>query len=681
MEYFNNLSIKKKMLVVTLPVILIAFAALGGLASMKLKGVTKEETLKQLKVNLGLVNQMISLANSATIDDADEKSAALLKMLPGTFAIDPSRPVRIGEQETPLLSLNGTAMNLNFAAVDQFSAANKKSVATVFARKGEDFVRISTSLKKEDGSRAVGSMMGDSHPAYSKLMKGEEYHSRAKLFGNYYMTKYVPIKDAAGLVIGALFVGNEINGVIKTIEESMASIKVGSSGYVYVLDSGASKGRGEFVIHPNKELKGKNMLDSKDVKGNPIFKTMLDQKQGLINYLWKNPGESAEREKFALFENNEQWNWLIACSGYTEELYSTASSMQRFIYAASLVCAVILGLAVVIATRRFLAPLDETSRALERIAEGDLTVRMDIRSNDEIGAMQKSCQVMIANLHSMVSQTVHISTGIAAASSQLQATSEQIATGAEEVASQTNTVATASEEMAATSSDIARNCSMAADASRQTTDSANAGAKVVNETITGMNVIADQVRQSSKTVEALGARSEQIGDIVGTIEDIADQTNLLALNAAIEAARAGEQGRGFAVVADEVRALAERTTKATREIGEMIKAIQKETHEAVKSMEEGVLEVEKGAVSSQKSGQALEEILERINEVSMQVNQIATAAEEQTATTGEVTSNIQQITDVVHQTASGAEQTAAAAGQLAGQAKELQNLVSRFRLA
>jgi methyl-accepting chemotaxis protein len=288
---------------------------------------------------------------------------------------------------------------------------------------------------------------------------------------------------------------------------------------------------------------------------------------------------------------------------------------------------------------------------------------------------------MVQNLRDMISRTVDISTGIASASNQLHSTSAQIATGAEEVASQTITVATASEEMSATSSDIARNCSMAADASHQATESANAGAMVVGETICGIVVIADRVRQTSKTIEALGARSEQIGDIVGTIEDIADQTNLLALNAAIEAARAGEQGRGFAVVADEVRALAERTTKATREIGEMIKAIQKETQEAVKAMEEGVREVEKGAVTSQKSGEALEQIMERISEVTMQINQIATAAEEQTATTGEVTSNIQQITEVVHQTARGADETAGAAAQLATQAQDLQNLVRRFRLA
>jgi methyl-accepting chemotaxis protein len=202
----------------------------------------------------------------------------------------------------------------------------------------------------------------------------------------------------------------------------------------------------------------------------------------------------------------------------------------------------------------------------------------------------------------------------------------------------------------------------------------------VQDTIAGMVKIAERVKNSARTVENLGERSEQIGQIIGTIEDIADQTNLLALNAAIEAARAGEQGRGFAVVADEVRALAERTSRATREIGEMIKGIQAETKIAVRVMEEGVAEVEKGATSSEQSGKALDMILKQISEVTMQINQIATAAEEQTATTSEITMNVQQVTEVVHQTARGANETATAAAQLSSNAEMLQQMVRKFRL-
>jgi methyl-accepting chemotaxis protein len=317
---------------------------------------------------------------------------------------------------------------------------------------------------------------------------------------------------------------------------------------------------------------------------------------------------------------------------------------------------------------------------VHKVAKGDLSVSVTVDPRDN-GSILWAMRTMVGSLRDLVSQTVTIAAGIASASSQLHATSEQIATGAEEVASQTTTVATASEEMASTSHDIAANCTRAAETSSCTSASAATGAAVVQETIVGMGKIAERVKQTSATIDALGTRSEQIGEIIGTIEDIADQTNLLALNAAIEAARAGEQGRGFAVVADEVRALAERTTRATKEIGGMIKAIQSETREAVRSMEEGVREVEKGAVSSQKSGESLQEILGQINEVNMQINQIATAAEEQTATISEITTNIHQVTEVVHQSARGAEETSTAAALLSEQSQQLQDLVGKFRVA
>ncbi|MBT0664441.1 methyl-accepting chemotaxis protein [Geobacter pelophilus] len=338
-----------------------------------------------------------------------------------------------------------------------------------------------------------------------------------------------------------------------------------------------------------------------------------------------------------------------------------------------------IGLGIIFA-RMITRPIKEVVGLAETIADGDLTQHATNDSGDETGQLARAMNSMSEQLNNLLMTVSNNSSRVNEAAGKLTSTSREIASGADEASSQAGTIATAAEEMAATSMDIARNCAHVAEGARSTSCAAEDGASVVHETVAGMIRIAERVRESAATIEALGKRSDEIGAIIGTIEDIAEQTNLLALNAAIEAARAGEQGRGFAVVADEVRALAERTTKATKEIGAMIKAIQSDTRAAVASMESGVNEVESGLEGAERSGSALQGIIQQINELTGQVNQIATAAEEQTATTNDISNNIQQMTQVIHSTAEGAGMSSAAADELSSLADELHRLVGRFRL-
>ncbi len=326
-------------------------------------------------------------------------------------------------------------------------------------------------------------------------------------------------------------------------------------------------------------------------------------------------------------------------------------------------------------------PLRVVTEAIEKAAAGDLSVRVTADGFGEMLRLSTSFNTMMNDMNKAMRQFFSVADLVRDSVALVGSTTDAMVASAEDVAMQAGTIATASEEMSATSGDIARNCLYAAENARKATDQTHEGAQIVQGSSRLMDNIARRVQDSSRTVAGLGQRSDQIGAIVNTIEDIADQTNLLALNAAIEAARAGEQGRGFAVVADEVRALAERTTKATKEISTMIKSIQSETLSAVTSMSEGVDEVNRGTKETGRSGEALEDILTRINEVTEQVHQIATAAEEQTATTQEITSNIQMITEVVDRNVASARSTTDATSKLARQVDELHALVSHFRLA
>jgi methyl-accepting chemotaxis protein len=327
-----------------------------------------------------------------------------------------------------------------------------------------------------------------------------------------------------------------------------------------------------------------------------------------------------------------------------------------------------------------ITPINKTVEVIEDVAQGDLTRRIDVTSKDEIGALAEHFNRLVEKLHSAIMQVAGSSNEVSSAASMLDNATEHMATGVEEAAMQVNSVAAASEEMSKTTSEIAHNCVVAAKSSEKANGSASSGEKIIQETIEVMNRINNRVKESAEIIKNLGVRSDQIGEIVGLINDVADQTNLLALNAAIEAARAGEHGRGFAVVADEVRKLAERTSDATKEIRETIQSMQSETKKAVVSMEDGVNDVGQGTVEAAKSGEALKDILHQINKVTSEINQIAVASEEETATTNEIASSIQQISQVMQETSKRIQGNAEASAKLANLSKTLQEMVGQFKL-
>jgi len=317
----------------------------------------------------------------------------------------------------------------------------------------------------------------------------------------------------------------------------------------------------------------------------------------------------------------------------------------------------------------------------KRITDGDFSVRLAEGTEDEMGKLARGFNFFVERFNEMIREIQEATGKLASTSEDLSGSSAHIVNGTEAQKSRTSQVATASEELSNTINEVSGNTHGAADAALKARSAAQKGAQIVNDSIEGMRSIVPIVNESSETIGKLGTRSAEIGKIIGVINDIADQTNLLALNAAIEAARAGEQGRGFAVVADEVKKLAERTGMATREISTMIKAIQQDTKQAITSTEKGVGAVHEASEHAREAGKALDEILAHVEQVTSMVQQIATASEQQSTAAGQISHDIEAIADVARDRVADVNQVAKAAEDLATLSARLKGMTSRFKLA
>jgi methyl-accepting chemotaxis protein len=361
-------------------------------------------------------------------------------------------------------------------------------------------------------------------------------------------------------------------------------------------------------------------------------------------------------------------------------IHESSENFRRFIFAMFIVITILLVSEFLLASKG-INSMDEVVALSKKLADGDLTQDnidiVDHKELHEVGNALNQMRQKLGNVVVNVSNTVDKLTSV---SDNLLVSSETISEDTQKQIASTGQVAGAVEMMSIVVYDVTRNSANAAKSAKEAADLASRGGAVVAETINGMNRISQSVHNSAGTISVLGERSEQIGEIIKVINDIANQTNLLALNAAIEAARAGEQGRGFAVVADEVRKLAERTTSATNEIGDMIKSIQEETRNAVSSMESATKEVEEGADLASQADESLKQIMDSVQSVMDMVQQIAESAKQQSSTGEDVSSNLQEIANENQKTAETAHEYYGTTRDLNNLSRELQSLVSHFEV-
>jgi twitching motility protein PilJ len=313
------------------------------------------------------------------------------------------------------------------------------------------------------------------------------------------------------------------------------------------------------------------------------------------------------------------------------------------------------------------------------LAEGDLTVKTTV-SEDITGAIADSVNYAIDELRTLVTTINETSEQVSSSAQETQTTARHLADAAQQQAQRISTATSAINQIASSMDNVSKDSAESADVAERSVKIASHGAGVVRETISGMDSIRDQIQETSKRIKRLGESSQEIGSIVELINDIAEQTNILALNAAIQAASAGEAGRGFAVVADEVQRLAERSASATKRIETLVQTIQSDTNEAVNSMEQTTAEVVAGARKAEDAGSALGDIERVSHDLSSLIQNISTAARQQSAAATDISHSMNAIQEITSQTSQGASQTAESIGYLAQLASDLRRSVAHFKL-
>lgn len=462
------------------------------------------------------------------------------------------------------------------------------------------------------------------------------------------------------------------------------SLRYNKTEYFWINDTHPT-----MMMHAMKpELDGRDLSETKDPNGKKLFVEMAkvcnEKGEGFVDYMWPKPGQDNPVPKISYVKLYSPWGWIIGSGIYIDDITAEMSQVRKKVLAGAAVLCILVMLSALLLARIITKPLKLGVVFANKMAEGDFTIAdLDIKSKDESGlmsiALNKTKNQLGNLLNTAMGNVKSNASQVASASEELSATVKQMADRIDEQTNKSEQVATAATEMSQTVIDIAKNASGISTSADDTLKIVQNGEEVVKQAIEEVRHISTNVIQSSEIITSLGERSKQIVAIVDVIKDIADQTNLLALNAAIEAARAGEQGRGFAVVADEVRKLADKTTKATSEVGAMINAIRDETSKAVGAMTQSQSSVDRGVSLSAEAGDALHMILKSMQSLQSMVQQIASATEEMSSVSENISMDIEVVASASRETSSSAREISSASTNLARLSADLQDITKSFK--